>query len=363
MEETLNNLKARADRVALTAEEKSAGREMLRSFMALMSHRVAHAPSVKPGRFGFLRLPYARRVVGVSAASFALLLSAGGISYAAEGAIPGDALYPVKVSVNEPVRAALTVSEKKRAEWEAERAGRRLSEAEELARRGALKPETRVALDADFRRHAEDAKQHMAKVREQDGNGAAADVSAKIESTLRAHRQIMSALTQHGRAQAAGDSAANNDDGDAQVAALEASVDHEVVTAAKARGIEEARVSTETSDKAAKFVAGRHDAAVKTVANVRSWLATASGAFTEDSLTQADARLSAADAAVTEGGAALAAGKYQEALAAYGKAQRQANEAKLIVRASNSLDVRVRFRGDEHGGDSGDSGAENGSAN
>src|SRR3989344_3616455 len=47
------------------------------------------------------------------------LMLGGGVSFAAEGSLPGDALYPVKVSVNEEVRGAITVGAEAKAEWEA----------------------------------------------------------------------------------------------------------------------------------------------------------------------------------------------------------------------------------------------------
>ena len=59
-----------------------------------------------------------------------LLVSAGGgVSIAAEGALPGDGLYPVKISINEKVVAAFSVSVDAAANWEARLAERRLEEA------------------------------------------------------------------------------------------------------------------------------------------------------------------------------------------------------------------------------------------
>ncbi len=353
MEDLLNNLKAHAKNVALTAGEKSAGREALRSFMALTPNRLSQAKASKPKRFAFLRLSHAGRAAGVFAASFALLLSAGGISYAAEGAVPGDTLYPVKVSFSEPIRAAVAVSEKDRAEWSAERASRRLAEAEVLAQRGKLEAEMRASLDADFQRFSEGAELHLAKVREED-DADAADVSAHIEGTLRAHSQIMAALAENRRERRkaaklddraeGGDAGDNGDDEEHQVAVLAASVDQQVSVTIKENDSTETRASSGGSVKAAGFARGRHDAAVRKIAEVRSWLAAKSGSFTADSRTQADARLTAADSSVAAGDAALAAGKNREAFAAYAKAQRLAQEAKLIVRASNDLGVQVRFK-------------------
>ena len=58
----------------------------------------------------------------------ALMFGGGGISYAAEGAVPGDALYPIKVSVNEEVRDLVAFSPEAKADWETRRLERRLAE-------------------------------------------------------------------------------------------------------------------------------------------------------------------------------------------------------------------------------------------
>lgn len=80
-----------------------------------------------------------RRTFAVSALSLALVISGGlGVVRAAEGALPGQSLYPVKINVNESVIGTFKRSDAARAEWERERAGRRIAEAETLAEAGKL---------------------------------------------------------------------------------------------------------------------------------------------------------------------------------------------------------------------------------
>ncbi len=78
----------------------------------------------------------------------ALLVGTGGTSFAAQGAVPGDLLYPVKVHVNETVRSAFAVSANAEAELQAQLLGERLEEAQKLAARGELEGE--VASDAQM---------------------------------------------------------------------------------------------------------------------------------------------------------------------------------------------------------------------
>src|SRR5688572_29526082 len=115
----------------LSAEEKAKSREQLSAFMALMPVRSAQLagasadfPFEKRTWFSLGRATSVASLVGV------LLVSASGVSYAAAGSLPGDRLYRMKVGVNEGVRSAITMSHQKMAELEAERAERRLTEAE-----------------------------------------------------------------------------------------------------------------------------------------------------------------------------------------------------------------------------------------
>lgn len=91
----------------------------------------------------------------VSALAVMVIVSGAGVSYAAEQAVPGDTLYPIKVRVNEPIRAAFIVDRNDRLAWESERAERRLEEVVVLAHRGRLDGDTARHLEKEFVLHAE----------------------------------------------------------------------------------------------------------------------------------------------------------------------------------------------------------------
>ena len=67
-----------------------------------------------------------------------VLLVGGGTAYAAQGTLPGDILYPIKININEPVIGALAFSASDEANWQTEKIDKRVIEAEELARQGRL---------------------------------------------------------------------------------------------------------------------------------------------------------------------------------------------------------------------------------
>ncbi|MDP3697722.1 MAG: DUF5667 domain-containing protein [Candidatus Taylorbacteria bacterium] len=119
----------------------------------------------------------------------------GGVAVGAEKSLPGDILYPVKVGLSEEVRGWLSVSEESKANWEVERAQRRLEEAETLASEGSLDIETREKIEANFEAHAERVKERIVKFESKENFKAAADVSSKFETSLKAHHKILNRLT------------------------------------------------------------------------------------------------------------------------------------------------------------------------
>lgn len=97
--------------------------------------------------FSRQRASYALFVVLVA------VVAGGGTVSGAEGALPGDLLYKVKVEINEPVRTALTFDPSAQVAWESQKAERRLEEAEALATMGRLTTENREEIQERLGQH------------------------------------------------------------------------------------------------------------------------------------------------------------------------------------------------------------------
>ena len=69
------------------------------------------------------------------------LLLGGSVSFAAENALPGDALFPIKVNVNEKIRGAVAVTSKAKSEWDVRLVERRIEEVEKIAKDKSASPE------------------------------------------------------------------------------------------------------------------------------------------------------------------------------------------------------------------------------
>jgi hypothetical protein len=118
----------------------------------LAALRAAAVPRSVPSPF------FASRYAFRFAVAFAVLVImvgvGGGAAYAAQDALPGDALYPVKVAVTEPIEGALAASPEAKRAWNAKVAETRLDEAAALAKKGALTAATSEELAANFNAHA-----------------------------------------------------------------------------------------------------------------------------------------------------------------------------------------------------------------
>jgi len=133
-----------------------------------------------------------------------IILLGGGASFAAENVLPGDALYPVKVSVNEEVKSAFSFSSEAKAMYEIRRAEKRLLEAEKLAAMGRLDATGRANAVARFESHAEAFAEHAAEAESEKGAEALAEVRAKFEAMLEARESALIELKGKGGSTALG---------------------------------------------------------------------------------------------------------------------------------------------------------------
>src|SRR3989344_7355021 len=114
----LHNLK----KLSLTSQEKQAMRSRL--IMAIQATR-SPKKSVLVAFASLIARPLAAALVIV-------LVISGGTAFAAEGTLPGDLLYPLKINFNEEVTSAVLSRVGGNAYWQITRAERRLEEAEQL---------------------------------------------------------------------------------------------------------------------------------------------------------------------------------------------------------------------------------------
>ncbi len=195
MKRVINELHTELGDVALMASEKAAIKSRIILFMN------EHPLPVPSDDWYGIRSPFHIRPlhtvrVVLSVLTIAMLVG-GSVAAAAEGSLPGDVLYAIKVNVNEEVRSAVTVSSEGQAKWDAERAARRLQEAEKLAVEGRLDAPTTAQLEAKFEEHAQESITHANESKDPSTKAA---VHSQIEATLEAHGAVIRNLMDENKA-------------------------------------------------------------------------------------------------------------------------------------------------------------------
>ncbi len=139
----IDNIKKEIKEINLTPAEKQALFDRILSSPTISPY----APVPSKWKFVYKSFSYAALVL------FLLIISGGTVAYAALGSIPGDKLYAVKIKVTEPLLDTLSLTKVAKAKREATKAISRLDEAEKLALKEKLTPETRIKLEKHFEKN------------------------------------------------------------------------------------------------------------------------------------------------------------------------------------------------------------------
>ncbi len=271
------------------------------------------------------------------------LLLGGGTSFAAQSSLPGDTLYPIKVSVNESVRSFVSFSAEGKASVQAGHALNRLEEAEELAASGSLSADARAQIKENFKLHADRVRERIAAF-EADGNfAAAANVSSEFEASLRAHQAILARLE------------AEHTDLRADIEDVLGVVRVEISANAQTRTRAEAKVTASAGAETESAARGALTASENKIAEVRKYVEANGAKFNAEARAAADARIVSAADLVVQGKAKIDAKAYGEAFLLFKQAERKAQEAKLVLTSDARLKIdlggvlNVETRGETNG--------------
>lgn len=189
----------KGDTIHLTKDELDMGRKSLSAYMT--EHPAAPRTDAVVRNTEDIRHIWQRplfltqRPMFATIATIVILALSGGTAAAAEGSVPGSSLYPIKVYVNEQVRAALAVSPQAKVNWEARRAERRLEEVTQLAADNKLSASTSLQLGEQFKRHAERVQERIERMEEKGNVENAAWVKHRFQASLKAHQAILERFT------------------------------------------------------------------------------------------------------------------------------------------------------------------------
>ena len=170
MNDFFTQFQKEAQKIRLSPQEKGGIRALLRERFAGQAH-----PTRSPYFFFFTLRSFSEggsfqfvhiRAMQVVAAFLLVVLLSGSTVYAAQGALPGDVLYPVKINVNEQVELTLATTEIAKAQVETRFAERRVAEAQELEAEGRLDATTTDEIERHFDEHASRALELSGSSRE-----------------------------------------------------------------------------------------------------------------------------------------------------------------------------------------------------
>lgn len=177
-------------KIGLTFDEREAMRARLLSSIA---HSEREILSPYSPFFYWRQVSMYVKPQYVSMALLVVLL-VGGVSAAAERALPGEPLYQVKTSVNENVLGLFAFTPQSKAQLHTELAVRRLEEVEKLAIAGKLDATTTAAAEVKIDSNLAVIKDSVKQLESDNNSAAAVDTSSKAESTLKVHEAILDTL-------------------------------------------------------------------------------------------------------------------------------------------------------------------------
>lgn len=173
--------------ISLSSTEKEAG---LKKLQALMMNEPL-TPTYSKFNFtrgiSFFSLN-SRYFLPASAFVLCLLVVGGTTSFAAEGALPGDLLYPIKIHVNDEVRVILAVGTKKQAQVTAAQASARIQEVEQLAKTKSLTKNNREEVELNFSNSADKTQRQIGLLNDTGNASDAAALTTQFKDELQKNR-------------------------------------------------------------------------------------------------------------------------------------------------------------------------------
>jgi hypothetical protein len=181
MNNFFEQFKNEGQKIRMSDAEKLRMRKILQAHMHGQAHVTKVASPYFHFSFQFTRIIAAMLVMTVG-------LVGTGTVYAADLALPGDTLYPVKINVNEKVAEVLATSPAAKAEFHASVAQKRLEEAETLAVEERLDASASLVIEENFERHAK----MVAELEEELEDDT---LAAELDSSLAVHGEILVQLS------------------------------------------------------------------------------------------------------------------------------------------------------------------------
>lgn len=323
MDKILKNFVRKIREINLLPEEKARIRGVL------LSHVHSHPVREFNSRFFWAKLPLPVFRYAPIVSIFLILLTSVGIAVAAEGSLPGDALYPMRVNVTENVRSLLSFSQEGKAEWEIKRADRRLEDVEKLATQGRLEAGIAAEAESKFKDHVDNAVSIVSRMKEENKDRDAARIQSDLKTVLLVHEDILERIKSH------------DGDRDEKLAAEVKSLHGEVknkaedTTESLSRAEEGIRSASGPDIKAA--AEGKFTAAENKLIEVKKFIEDKKGQIDDQSIEEAKKLSKEAEKMIANGKSKMEDEAYGEAFVIFQKSIRLNQAAKQMVGITSVL--------------------------
>jgi len=318
------------DNKELSDSERS---QLRGAISAFMSEHPARAPfDMRALDWAERSLAHVSRFFTAGRSRFALsaalvLLVGSGTSYAAEAALPGQALYAVKIGINERISAVFAMSPASSARFEAQLVERRLEEAESLAALGKLTLQGREQIELNLSVATANFAAQIAKLATSSESdiATAANVQSDLEATLVAHAQVLAAI---GSAVPEASSV---------VVSLEASVHGHMKTVRDARVKLDDQLAASSSAPLAAAAKASGESAAEAALYVQALVPQAAANLGASTSAAVARSASSVEREVAAGEEHMKRGSYGKAFDAFQVAIREAQQTRAAVNATEQL--------------------------
>lgn len=343
IDKALAELTKRASHVTLAPEERAGIR-------AALAEHIVHTPVAPAQSFKryIFNIQYGRIALGAAASAF--LFVGGSISFAAEKSLPGDALYSVKTNFNESIVGFIAISDAGKAKVNTQLAEKRLNEATTLASQKRLDSKKKKVISDKLKEHVAEVETNISDIVAKKDFATAVDVSTELETTLKAHTDVLLALSSEGSADVAAlavaeagseQQAQNDSDTESanQVAEFAAETESAAVVATALRVEAEGALAQTVFVSPQVLAEEKRAEALLAMTSARNIVASSTSTFDEEFLVVANSSLTAAQEAFARGDVALSTQTYDEAFVEFNAAYRFALELEQKIATLVTLPV------------------------
>lgn len=283
----------------------------------------------------------------MSALIIAIMLAlTGGTSVIAENSVPGDALYTVKTSFNEPIAGLFAVGKESNAVWQERIVERRLEEIQKIVSEGNLSTTTKAEIETNINNQINKFAD-MSKDLSEDKDSAisSAELAVRLESALKAHQSVLQRVSDEVKT-----STSTKETTKELISVLkerenDVKDDRKRMELALGDGlaISNSTVTSTTSTSTQvtpAAVINKQNVAQKILDNVKAKYQEEKNTLSSSTISKVDAELLNVEKVLVEGKAYVASGKYDLAFNKFQDVIKLANQARVTM-LTNSIKINI----------------------